>query len=139
VQQSIMKPFTAGFQSGGGIGGGLSELWNSITGRPYNYASNSQIPNFGAAALIPGMADGGTLIPGQPTLVGERGPELIIPSGSGTVVPNGKIGGSSINLTNHITIDARTDRSEVYALVVQANHQSQEQLVSALRQQGVFT
>lgn len=38
------------------------------------------------------MALGGTLVPDVPTLVGERGPELILPAGTGEVIPNNRLG-----------------------------------------------
>lgn len=46
---------------------------------------------FGTAASAGGLAlraEGGPLSMGQPTIVGEKGPELIIPQSSGTVIPN---------------------------------------------------
>lgn len=45
---------------------------------------------------IPGRAMGGPVTAGRPYLVGERGPELIVPRQSGTVVPNHALGGGSI-------------------------------------------
>lgn len=39
------------------------------------------------------QADGGDIYAGQPYYVGENGPELVIPSRSGTVIPNNKLGG----------------------------------------------
>ena len=49
-----------------------------------------------------GRAGGGSVVGGTPYLVGERGPELIVPQGSGgTVIPNnrlsGMMGGGGIN------------------------------------------
>ena len=41
-------------------------------------------------------AMGGPVSAGSPYLVGERGPELIVPSTSGTVIPNGALGGTTI-------------------------------------------
>ena len=41
---------------------------------------------------IPGLAKGGPAKAGQPYIVGEKGPELFVPQGSGTVVPNNKLG-----------------------------------------------
>lgn len=35
-------------------------------------------------------AGGGPVIRGTPYLVGERGPEMFVPSQSGTIVPNGR-------------------------------------------------
>jgi hypothetical protein len=50
-----------------------------------------------------GKAVGGDIMPGKFYLVGERGPELIAPRGSGTVIPNHALGGSrtSNNIVNN--------------------------------------
>ena len=39
-------------------------------------------------------AAGGPVNAGQPYLVGEKGPEIVVPGRSGTVIPNNRIGGS---------------------------------------------
>jgi hypothetical protein len=54
------------------------------------------------AGPLPGRAIGGSVQSGQPYMVGERGPEMFVPSRSGSIVPNGKMGGG-IN----ISVDAR--------------------------------
>ena len=54
---------------------------------------NSVLGMFGFA--LPGKAIGGPVSPGKPYMVGERGPELFMPSSAGTIVPNNKLGGSS--------------------------------------------
>jgi phage-related minor tail protein len=48
-------------------------------------------------------AAGGAVTNNTPYLVGERGPELFMPSGSGTIIPNGQIGnmGGTTNVTNN--------------------------------------
>lgn len=38
--------------------------------------------------LFPGRAEGGPIQAGQPYIVGEKGPEIIVPNTSGTVLPN---------------------------------------------------
>lgn len=43
---------------------------------------------------IPGLANGGPAKGGQPYIVGERGPELFVPQGNGTVVPNNRLQGA---------------------------------------------
>lgn len=45
-----------------------------------------------------GRAQGGEINPGRFYMVGERGPELIVPRSAGTVIPNHKLGGLSINV-----------------------------------------
>lgn len=62
----------------------------------------SSIGNF-FSSINPFRAQGGMISQGQPTIVGERGPELFFPSGSGRVVPNGKVGGSvTVNFNNPV-------------------------------------
>jgi TP901 family phage tail tape measure protein len=53
---------------------------------------------------IPARAMGGPVSGGQPYLVGERGPELFVPSSSGRVEPNSSLGGTTvINITVNLT------------------------------------
>ena len=59
----------------------------------------------------PGRAMGGPVSAGTTYLVGERGPELFMPSGSGTIIPNNELGGGSVtNVTNNYinAIDAKS-------------------------------
>lgn len=46
----------------------------------------------------PGRASGGDVMAGRPYWVGERGPELMVPSTSGTIVPNGGAGNTHIHI-----------------------------------------
>jgi hypothetical protein len=43
---------------------------------------------------IPKLAAGGSVQPNKPYIVGERGQELFVPSSSGRIIPNNKLGGS---------------------------------------------
>ena len=51
------------------------------------------------ADLFPGFANGGSVMGGQPIIVGERGPELFVPGSSGNVVPNNAMGGNTYQIT----------------------------------------
>lgn len=51
-------------------------------------------------------ANGGSVFPGKSYVVGERGAEMFVPSTSGTIIPNGAIGGSTFNITVNGAIDA---------------------------------
>lgn len=55
--------------------------------------------------LLDFRAAGGPLNVGRPTVVGERGPEVIVPGRSGTVIPNHKLGGSTYNLNVYEHVD----------------------------------
>lgn len=58
------------------------------------------------------MAGGGDLAPGQWAVVGENGPEVFKPSGSGSIIPNDKLGGLGGGNTHvtehhyHVTVQA---------------------------------
>ena len=69
--------FGAGFGAGGGSE--LGGLFGRIAGA------------FGGA-----RAAGGPVSPGRAYLVGEKGPELMVPSGVGRIVPNDQLGGGGV-------------------------------------------
>ena len=57
---------------------------------------------------IKGFEKGGRPPVGQPSMVGERGPELFIPDRSGTIVPNNQLGGKAVTVNFNLnTVDAR--------------------------------
>ena len=45
-----------------------------------------------------GLAHGGPVAGGSPYIVGERGPELFVPSRSGNIIPNGQFGGGGVTI-----------------------------------------
>jgi phage-related minor tail protein len=55
------------------------------------------------AAGVTEKATGGPVSAGSPYIVGERGPELFMPSGSGTIIPNNQMSnmGGQTNVTNN--------------------------------------
>lgn len=65
-------------------------------------------------------ADGGPISAGTPYIVGERGPELIIPKSSGTVIPNHALGGSSVNnVSINISLAGPVDRRSAQQIAAQ--------------------
>jgi lambda family phage tail tape measure protein len=70
----------------------------------WNGANDGWFKNvYMAGAAPPGKATGGPVSAGSPYMVGERGPELFMPSRSGTIIPNNQISsmGSTTNVTNN--------------------------------------
>lgn len=64
-------------------------------------------------ANIPGRAIGGSVTSGQPYVVGERGPELFVPSNNGKIVPNNKMGGgATININVGLMTGSAIERRE---------------------------
>ena len=74
-----------GGSGGGGIGGGVLGLGSLI----------------GSIFGLPGRATGGPVSPGRPYLVGERGPELFVPTSAGQVDAGsgGGGGGRAVNVS----------------------------------------
>ena len=52
----------------------------------------------GAALGLPGRATGGPVSPGRAYVVGERGPELFVPTASGQVMANGSGGARDVRV-----------------------------------------
>lgn len=71
--------------------------WNGLEFRIPGFDPPGPGPKFGGFTLglpdIPMLAAGGPARGGSPYIVGEAGPELFVPRSSGTVVPNGGMGG----------------------------------------------
>ena len=57
------------------------------------------------------FANGGRPPLNKPSIVGERGAELFVPDSAGTVIPNNKIGGQTINVTYSPQINALDPRT----------------------------
>ena len=58
----------------------------------------------GIFSSLPTFANGGRPPVGSPSIVGERGPEIFVPTTAGTIIPNDKIGGSTNNVV--VNVDA---------------------------------
>jgi phage-related minor tail protein len=67
-----------------------------------NPSNDGWFANVYQASGVTKKATGGPVSAGSPYIVGERGPELFMPSGSGTIIPNNQMGmGSTSNVTNN--------------------------------------
>jgi hypothetical protein len=66
-----------------------------------------------------GRAAGGPVSAGTTYLVGERGPELFTPSGSGSIIPNHRLGGggSGINITVNGAIDPESVARQIITIL----------------------
>jgi hypothetical protein len=88
-----------------GINAAISAV--NVLIKAYNTVNNI-VPGSKDLSLIPKLAKGGLVSANSPYIVGEVGPELFVPSGSGRIVPNNQLGGggSVINLTVNGAIDS---------------------------------
>ena len=93
---------------------------NQLIGGLFNFGS---IPNVGnqiptdtnlSGTFVPslsgdGFANGGRPPVGQASLVGEKGPELFVPSRAGTIIPNNKLGGITNNIVVNVNMEGGVD------------------------------
>jgi hypothetical protein len=89
-----------------GISAGIS-MATAIRAASLASSATSALSEFGPgdlSALIP-KAGGGPVSAGTPYLIGENGPEIMVPGSDGTIIPNGGWG-RSVNVVNHFHIDA---------------------------------
>ncbi len=80
----------------------------------------------GLLSGLPGRATGGTVAPGRAYLVGERGPELFVPTASGRV--EAQAGGAAREVRVSITLNAPADTAP------RALQASSRQVARAVRQ-----
>lgn len=99
-----------------------ARLGTSLLGS--DFAKTGQIGGFLGQAIdwfkaLPGRANGGPVTAGMPYIVGERGPELMVPRTSGTVVPNGALAavGSSYTWAPTININGSADTRQIESVL----------------------
>lgn len=107
AQASLRSLFGSG--SGGGVGAGLINGLSSLVGSLFG---------------SPGRATGGPVSAGRPYVVGERGPELFVPSSGGRIE---QAGGGSRNVSVGITIQSPAPSDP------QVLRQSSRQVARAIR------
>jgi tape measure domain-containing protein len=90
VIQKAINALSGLFGGGGAVGGGFAP------GVSFN-------PNAFSMPSLLTRAKGGSVMAGQPYLVGERGPELFMPGRSGGIAPTGSFGGG-VNVV--VNVDA---------------------------------
>ena len=132
----IQDILSAQISGSGGAGGGIGDLLGSLlstvfgglfggggsAGTPIPAPGGGFVPGFGF-----GLASGGVAPAGKLSLVGEEGPELIMPNSPSLVLPNdlsealvaGGGGNAQPSIRNNFTIDARGAAPGVEELIQQ--------------------
>lgn len=91
---------------------------------------------FGAKAY------GGTVSAGKPYLVGERGPEIVVPAKSGGVIPNNQIGGGGtvvVNQTINVSTGVQqTVRNEIRNMLPMISESAKGAVLDAKRRGGSY-
>lgn len=121
IQKQLLDPLFNGISQsmmGGGSGGLLDSLFGGAISSFFGGSSGGVMPsagagnysidqnpylNFGGARAI-----GGPVLSDKAYLVGERGPEIFMPSSSGSIIPNNKLNGG-VKVTNVFHVTGTTD------------------------------
>jgi len=80
----------------------INDLANSLLRLGINTLLKST--GIGIFSNLPGFAAGGRPPVGKPSIVGEKGPELFVPTTSGKIIPNSQMGGTTNNIV--VNVDA---------------------------------
>ena len=102
---NIVGKLIGGFQTLFGWIGQVIDKIQSLINMVRNNAAVRGIAGLIDTAFGGFRASGGSVSAGNSYVVGERGPEMFVPSSNGTIVPNGGMGGT-INITVNGAIDA---------------------------------
>lgn len=86
-------------------------------------------------------AMGGPVTAGRPYLVGENGPEIVVPGRNSAVVPNNKIGGGGVTVNQTINLStgvSDTVRAEVLNMLPQIQNATTAAVLDTRRRGGGF-
>lgn len=127
VRKSVTEPF----------GQGVSDFFRG-SGGPQQLSGPTDGGGFfdGVLKFLGFRADGGPVAAGRPYIVGERGPELIVPHAAGTVVPNHALGGDG-GTVNHFYIDSRSDRASIEAAITRALAAQRAEIAASFARNGM--
>ena len=139
VQKAVsgIGGFIGGLFSGGGGGGG------SLLSGGGNFSSlfSGGIDFTGGNLLT--FANGGRPPVGKASIVGERGPELFVPSTAGTIIPNNQLGGGStnnivVNVNMEGGVDAQADENDSRELGTLLGLKVRDEIIKQQRPGGLL-
>ena len=115
------------------LGQAAASILNDISSQLLRLGINTLLKStgFGIFENLTGFANGGRPPVGRPSIVGERGPELFVPTTAGTIIPNDKMGGVTNNIVVNVdvdggaSVDADENNSKQFGLALAAAIQSE--------------
>jgi SLT domain-containing protein len=124
----------------------IAELYRVLVVQRAVAAITGALGNMGGffGSLFPARAQGGAVSANRPYVVGEKGPEMLVPSTSGRVIPNNQLGGGSggqviVNQTINVSTGVQqTVRTEIKQLMPQIAESAKQAVVDAKRRGGSY-
>ena len=98
IKGAIMGAIDGSKSLSASLAGILKQLGGMFLSRGIGSFKNQD--GTGGSGLLGMFANGGRPPVGRPSIVGERGPELFVPSRAGTIIPNHELGGSTSVVVN---------------------------------------
>lgn len=105
IYEKWTGPFKRAFEA---IKNFVRNMWNLWNNRPQQGSTPEAPPESQAPTPSGANASGGRVYAGQPTVVGERGPEMFVPRQNGTIIPNGA-SSANVAMGGDITIYVEMD------------------------------
>ena len=120
----------------------LNDLANSILKSGINSILSGVFGETKIGGFL-GFANGGRPPVGKASIVGERGPELFVPSTAGTIIPNNKIGGGNtnnivVNVNMEGSVDAQADENDSRELGTLLGVAVREEIIKQQRPGGLL-
>jgi hypothetical protein len=128
IAREVGSTLASGFEDAVFAGGKLRDVVRGLAGDllrlMFRNMITSPLADFfsgGISSLlgVPRNAIGGPVSGGKPTIVGELGPELFVPTGSGRILRNDALGGSGPSYSFTYNIASGVSRSELAPLLRQ--------------------
>jgi len=98
IKGAIMGAIDGSKSLGESLSGILRQLGGMFLNKGIGSFKNQD--GTGGSGVLGMFANGGRPPVGRPSIVGERGPELFVPSRAGTIIPNHELGGSTSVVVN---------------------------------------
>ena len=140
----IAQGFEDAILSGQKLGDVMRSLGQDLLRLVFSQTITGPLAKVITSALlgVPMLAMGGPVSAGSPYVVGERGPELFVPSSSGSIVPNSKMssggGGGMGGVTVNYNIAAGVSRSELVPILEQERRRLKAEIPDMVRRGGSY-
>jgi len=128
----VVKQITGLITNAIGIGSGVG-----MTAAP----AVNPLAGMSGAQMLPKRAMGGQVTGGKAYMVGERGPEMIVPQRNGNVVPNNQLGAGGVTVNQTINVSTgvqQTVRTEIKTLMPQIANAAKAAVADAKLRGGSY-
>ena len=139
----ISSSFEDAIFSGQKLGQILRSLAQDLVRMVFNQMVTQKLA-LGITGFLSGLgmkAGGGPVTGGTPYIVGERGPELFVPSATGSIIPNNRLGsggggGSSVNVTYNIS--SGVNKAELMPILENERKRLKAEIPDMVRRGGAY-